>query len=85
MHIRWEMLPLFLTGLAIILGIRRYDRAVQPPPIGREFYRPHWEWERTDPIGRRLRVVKQWIGMLLASSVTLVFLLAFFGLDLPIG
>lgn len=85
MHIRWEMMPLFLTGMAIMLGIRRYDRAVEPPPIGREFYRPHWEWERTHPLGRRLRVAKQWIGMLLATSVALVFFLAFLGLDLAIG
>jgi hypothetical protein len=83
-HIRWEMMPLVFMGVVIVLGIRRYDRATQPPPVGREFYRPHWEWERTDPLGRRLRVAKYWIGLILATSVTCVFFLAFVGIDLPI-
>ena len=85
MHIHWAMLPPVLTGAAIVIGSMRSDRADQPSPIGREFYRPHWEWERTDPVGRRLRAARGWITSLIATSVTLIFVLAFLGFDLPIG
>jgi hypothetical protein len=84
-EIHWAMLPLVLTGVAVTIGGFRSDRAKQPPPVGREFYRPHWEWERNDPVGRRLRAARGWITSLIAASVTLVFLLAFFGVGLPFG
>lgn len=85
MQIRWEILPLVLMSVIVMTGILRYDRADQPPPLAREFYRPHWEWERTNPIGRRLRVAKRWIGFALAASVALVLLLAFLGINMPVG
>lgn len=83
MEFNWAMLPLALTGFVVIAGILRMHYADQPPPLGREFYRPHWEWERTDPLGRRLRAAKTCIAVLFAVSATLAFSLAFFGLSLP--
>jgi hypothetical protein len=77
------MLPLALTGLVIIVGIVRMHYADQPPPLAREFYRPHWEWERTNPMGRPLRAAKTCIAVLFAVSATLVFSLAFLGISLP--
>jgi hypothetical protein len=74
------MLPLAMTSLVVMIGIIRMRRANQPPPLAREFYRPYWEWERANPLGRRLLIIRNWIVVSLCASVTLIFILAFLGI-----
>lgn len=83
MQINWGMLPFVLTGVAMTIGVFRSTRAEQPPPIGREFFRPHWEWERNNPIVRRLRAASAWLTIFIGAFATLVLLLIFCGVGLP--
>ena len=83
MELHWVMLPLVLFSLALTVGIARTHYADQPPPLAREFYRPHWEWERSDPTGRRFKAARTCVSILFALSLTSVFVLAFLGISLP--
>jgi hypothetical protein len=82
MSFDWSALPLLLAGIATTAGIIRFSRRADPPPLAREFYRPHWEWERTHPLGRRMRWIRNSIGILFAACFTVVFAFKFFGLSL---
>lgn len=83
MQFHWAMLPPSLFGLFVIgLVIRGYF-ADQPPAISREFNRPYWEWQRTNPIGRLCLAATTCIVVLFLSSFTMVYVLGFFGISAP--
>ena len=83
MEVRWTMLPPALAGILVIGGIIRRHFARQPPATSREFHRPYWEWQRTNPIGRLSLAATTCIAIFVVASFTLVFVLGFFGISAP--